>query len=103
MNEQICAATLGWNDQKWEKIGGRTKPKLRQKLRQVPEADPPPATAPEERDAFEREAAWGVGDSKSDGTTSVDDLDLDPAATLAGRLRFVSLSATPTVSNFAFK
>ena len=86
VNEQICAATLGWNDQKWEKIGGRKKPKLRP----MPEADPPPAAspaaAPEERDAPKE--AWGTDLGGVD--------DLDPAASLAGKLRFVSLSVEPT-------
>ena len=86
VEEQICAATLGWNDAKWEKLAGRKRPKL---PKAPPEADPPPSASPREG-----QVAAALGSAGDSSSANADDL--DPSATLAGRLRFVSLSAEPT-------
>ena len=94
VEEQLCAATLGWDHVKWGRIGGK-------KLKPQAEPPPPPAAVLPEA-AAERtrppraarttteggaESGWGGGRGVA--------TDLDPAASLAGQLRFVSLSAEP--------
>lgn len=95
VEQQVCAALLGWNESKWEKLAGRKRAPL---TRAPPEAVPP--LLPASRGSFVVEEHGDPREAQrlKDCTGPSAD-DLDPYATLAGRVRFVSLSAEPTGSD----
>lgn len=99
VEQQICAALLGWNESKWEKLAGRKRAAVPTTLPE--EAEPPLVLTPTGSDAMREQRQHASDPSEArrstNGSGSADDL--DPSATLAGRLRFVSLSAEPTGSD----
>ncbi len=94
IEQQVCAALLGWNESKWEKLAGRKRPAL---SKAPPEAEPPLLLAPRGHRTERTDPSEAQRVKHCNAGPSADDL--DPAATLAGQIRFVSLSAEPTGSD----